>query len=173
MIKKKILLILIFVLSISLYGCGQAKNNSNEKIVNDTVSQSEHPDFDKMKNEIKTKDEEIIDLRDLNGNIIYAQVFSLLSEPEKYEGKTIRVRGLYYGEPDPNGKDYYHFVFISDAAACCQQGLEFVRDGNFKVPEDYPSLEQNIEVSGIWGKYKDGENTFWRLNSAKMKILGK
>ncbi|MGP1570230.1 MAG: hypothetical protein ACTTH0_04845 [Eubacteriales bacterium] len=169
--KKLIFAVVILILMISSQGCDKA-TNSVEKSVAETANLSnEHPDFQKIQKDSQNKDENIIDLRDLNGNIIYAQVFSLLAEPEKYEGKTIRVRGQYYGEPDPDGKAYYHFVFISDAAACCQQGLEFVRDGDYKVPQDYPSLEQNIEVSGIWGKYQDGENTFWRLNSAKMEIL--
>lgn len=171
MLKKKIILIaaLILTLSIFLQGCG----DKSDVTITEKSNKAGHPDFSKMQTQSAGEDEDIVDLRELNGNMLYAQVYSMMLEPEKFEGKTIKVRGQYYGEPDPNGTAYYHFVFISDAAACCQQGLEFVRDGDFKVPQDYPSLDQEIEVSGIWGKYKDGDNTFWRLNSATMEILGK
>ncbi len=165
--KKRMIAIALVVFTVFLQGCTSAK---------DTVSPSgekkaPHPDFAQMKDTVAEKEDGTIDLRNLNGNMIYAQVYNMMIEPQKYEGKTIKIRGQYYGEPDPNGKDYYHFVFIADAAACCQQGIEFVRDGDFRIPEDYPALEQKIEVEGVWGKYQDGENTFWRLNSAKMTII--
>lgn len=130
-----------------------------------------HPNYGEGYKNIH-KDEKVVDLRNLNGNILFAEIYNMMLYPQDYEGKTIKVVGQYYGEPDPVTDNFYHFVFIADAAACCQQGLEFVAKTGFQTVEDTPPLDEIIEVSGVWNKYQDGENTYYRLNDAEVKVMG-
>lgn len=165
--KRKFLFALALAL-IFLTSCTSADDKSRDE----TGKSQNHPNFSEMPNVVHEDKDGVVDLRNLNGNIIYAEIYNMMMYPDEYLGKTIKVKGQYYGEENPDDKKYYHFVFISDAQACCQQGLEFICDGALKVPDDYPNLEQGIEISGVWSKYKDGENTFYRLKSATVEVLG-
>ena len=49
----------------------------------------------------------------------------MFSTPEEYIGKTIKMRGLYNPVYDEAMGVEYHLCLISDATACCAQGLEF------------------------------------------------
>ncbi|MBP5268869.1 MAG: hypothetical protein J6Z29_09920, partial [Ruminococcus sp.] len=64
-----------------------------------------------------------LDLTSLNANMLYAEVFQITGDPDKYQDKKIRAKGTFNYMKD-NGTEYFA-VFIADAAACCQQGLEF------------------------------------------------
>lgn len=66
-----------------------------------------------------------LDLSKMSGDMIYALVFQFMIEPENYEGKTIRMRGTYdsfYNDALQKNADC---CIITDALACCAQGLEF------------------------------------------------
>lgn len=115
--------------------------------------------------------EGVVDIRNLNSTMLYAEVFNMMMYPQNYAEKKIMVKGQYYGEYDSDAGQYFHFVFISDAQACCQQGLEFVWAGKHVAPDDYPPIEAEIEVVGIWRSYRDGENTFYRLEESEMKVI--
>ena len=61
-------------------------------------------------------------------------------------------------------------VLISDATACCSQGIEFVLDGDYSYPDDYPLLGTNITVTGNFNYYKEGESTYCQLLNANMIV---
>lgn len=107
-----------------------------------------------------------IDLTTLESNMVYAQVYSMMSDPGSFKGKKVRAKGTFAHTFD-NGKDYYA-VFISDAAACCQQGMEFERTGDFKFPEDYPEENADIVVEGFFDTYIEGGYTYCTLRDAVM-----
>ena len=83
------------------------------------------------------------DLTTMNANMVYAQVFNLMLEPEKFENATFKIRGNFIKARGPQGQPAYA-VIIKDALACCQQGLEFIWD--FAGAE--PQIEQEILVIG-------------------------
>ncbi|MBQ8966678.1 hypothetical protein [Ruminococcus sp.] len=110
-----------------------------------------------------------IDLTSLDANMLYAQVYAMTAEPEKYVGKKVRATGTFAHTQDPNGSDYFA-VFIADAAACCQQGLEFRREGEFSYPEDYPEVNEPITVTGTFNTYQEGIYTYCELMDADMVV---
>ncbi len=83
------------------------------------------------------------DLTKMNANMVYAQVFNLMLEPQKFENSTFKIQGSFIKANGPKGQPVYA-VIIKDALACCQQGLEFIWD--FAGAE--PQIEQEILVIG-------------------------
>ena len=77
-----------------------------------------------------------VDLTQLSSTLVYAEVYNMASNPQSYVGKTVRMKGnLVYqvvnGQPNPD----YMACLISDATACCAQGVEFVLA---QPPAQYP-----------------------------------
>ena len=84
-----------------------------------------------------------LDLSKMNADFAYAFIFQIVVEPEKYEGKTVRMSGTYeaYYDNAPYGR--HDYCIITDVLACCAQGLEFE---STKVSGIEPG--QKITVSG-------------------------
>ncbi|MBQ9519198.1 MAG: hypothetical protein IJR59_04825 [Firmicutes bacterium] len=107
---------------------------------------------------------EITDLTVLNSDMVYAVVFEMMTDPQKYYGKTIKMSGTASRYTDvETGADYYACI-ITDAQACCAQGIEY------KLPEgeNYPEYGSNITVMGVFGSYTEDGNEFYVLNDAKI-----
>lgn len=85
------------------------------------------------------------DLTNMSSTMIYAEVFNMLIEPEKYENKRVKMKGFFtiYNE---GSKDEVYSVIVPDATACCQQGIEFFYD--FK--DNKPVANSEITVTGIF-----------------------
>jgi hypothetical protein len=107
------------------------------------------------------------DLTKLSSDLIYAEVYNMMIFPKEYIGRTVKVSGVftvYYDE----AKDKYHFAcFVSDAAACCQQGIEFILEGDNVYPEDYPAEGAEITITGVFGTYEEDGGTYWSLTGAR------
>lgn len=108
-----------------------------------------------------------VDLTQLSSTLVYAEVYNMAANPQDYVGKTVRMRGnLVYqvvnGQPNPD----YLACMISDATACCAQGIEFVLS---QPLEEYPELGSMVTVSGELTTYESGEKTFLRLIDAKLE----
>ena len=58
------------------------------------------------------------------------------------------MSGMFVAYTNRDGSKYYPAVIIADATACCSQGIEFVRSGDFSYPADYPELGAQITVTG-------------------------
>ncbi|MBQ5755304.1 MAG: hypothetical protein IIV90_06510 [Oscillospiraceae bacterium] len=110
-----------------------------------------------------------IDLTIMNANMVYAQVLQMTQDPESYVGKTVRLEGEYYSAPGPQ-KTYY-FAYVSDAAACCSQGLEFVLEEN--TPEEYPPEGAFILLEGVFETYtEEGDpELYFRLKAGAPQVL--
>ena len=108
-----------------------------------------------------------IDLTKLSATMVYAQVFNMIVEPEKFEGKMIKMRGQFAVYPMDKNENVFAVV-ISDATACCQQGLEFKWQGEHAYPADYPPKGSEIEVTGKFttGQTPDGFDYFYILTDS-------
>ena len=108
------------------------------------------------------------DLTILGSDMVYAEIYNMMIFPKTYIGRTVRVKGVftvYYDEAN----DKYHFAcFVSDAAACCQQGIEFILDGNKSYPANYPAEGAEICVEGVFGTYEEDGAEYWALTNAKL-----
>lgn len=88
-----------------------------------------------------------LDLTQMNANMIYAEVFNMLIEPENYENKNIKISGYFNIFTNENTNEKYYAIIIPDALECCQQGLELVWLGEHSLDE-YPSQGEKITIIG-------------------------
>ncbi len=95
-----------------------------------------------------------VDLTRLPTALIYGEVFNMIVEPERYEGKTVRIRGqfnVFEDERNPIKKRTFACV-IMDATACCAQGMEFSLKGSPSYPADYPKNGDEITIVGTYSQ---------------------
>ena len=115
-----------------------------------------------------------IDLTALSGIMVYSEVNSIISFPDNYIGKTVKMQGQFtiYQATDENGAfipDKMFFAcMIADATACCSQGLEFILTGEHTYPNDYPELGSEITVTGTFEVYTENGFQYCRLVDATL-----
>ena len=112
-----------------------------------------------------------VDLAGMSSTVVYAEVFNMMMDPEPYVGKTVRMDGTLNVFHDPgNGEDFFSCV-IADATACCAQGIEFVWEGEHSYPEDYPPVESEIEVSGVFSRYEQDGQVLYHVDKASLERI--
>ena len=115
-----------------------------------------------------------MDLTLMGSDLVYATVYQMMSKPEEYEGKTIRIEGKYYASYYPITDKYYNYCLIADALACCSQGLEFELGGGAVYPGDYPADQSEVIVTGVFETYtEEAGQTFYycRLRDAEYQLV--
>ena len=115
-----------------------------------------------------------VDLTVLSSTMVYSEVYNMLyNDPAYYLGKTVKARGEFsiyqlvtdgVLQPDPVS----YACIISDAAACCAEGMEFVLEGNYTYPDDYPELGTEITVIGEFQSYEENGMTWYHLVNARL-----
>lgn len=96
-----------------------------------------------------------LDLTKFNTNMVYVQLYNIMADPSEYIGKTIKVQGSFYVDQNPYTGRYYFLAVVSDATACCLQGMEFILSGEHTYPDDYPPVDSQIEICGEMKTYND------------------
>ena len=186
--KKILACIICLTLAFGVTACGKASDkdsNGDTKIISDAKNKQENSKSDtkkevskkevagdagkgkSSKSKCKTNSNKIdVDLNNLNANVVYAQVFQMMTEPDKFIGKRIRMSGQFnvYAaqEGNPSGVTEYYAIIIADAQACCQQGIEFVWPGH-TYPEGFPEVKSNASVTGIFEVYEENGKKYCRL----------
>ena len=138
--KRRIAVFLILLMTLSLAACGSA---GGEK---------------------KTE----IDLTAMSGTMVYTEVYNMLSTPENYIGKTVKMTGIFTTGKNNKTGEMYFFCLVADATACCKQGIEFVLKGKHTYPDDYPKAGEQITVVGSFNTYMEGENQYCHLENAEI-----
>ena len=142
-------LIFISILTFLLISCSKNKNSNKTPLLLDMPNL---PTQDELKDSIKNLSSETgkidLDLTKMSATMIYSEVFNMLIEPEYYLNKTIKISGLFNVFTNENTGENYFAILIPDATACCQQGIEFVWQGNHIFPEDYPQINEEITIIG-------------------------
>lgn len=132
----KIQLPLIFILLFSpvvFSGCkAKTLQKSQESLPEQEISSSSQPQEQKLD----------FDLTKMGANLVYAQVFNMMLQPEDYADKIFRLKGNFACYKTDKGDVFA--VVIADALACCQQGIEF----KYNFTENQPLQNQMIEVTG-------------------------
>lgn len=110
-----------------------------------------------------------VDLSVLSSTMVYSEVFNMMSDPEAYVGKTVRMTGSFnLYQDEATGKNYYACL-IADATACCAQGIEFVLANNAVYPDDYPAVDSEITVRGKMQTYEENGLTYCELVDAVLE----
>lgn len=176
---KKLLVLTIVLLLAFLSGCTGAtatENNDNdnsnlisEESIKESIGQAIEKEDETV--EIETVEEAIdVDLTKLSSTMVYAEVYNIVNYPDDYEGKTIKLKGSYFGTFVEESGQYFHAVVIADAIGCCAQGLDFVITGagdNFV----YPNEGDEIEMIGVIESYVDEGTTYYRIRTEGLTIV--
>ena len=186
--KKILACIICLTLAFGVTACGKASDkdsNGDTKIISDAKNKQENSKSN-TKKEVSKKEvagdagkgkssksksktssnRRDVDLNNLNANVVYSQVFLMMTEPDKFIGKRIRMSGQFnvYAaqEGNPSGVTEYYAIIIADAQACCQQGIEFVWPGH-TYPDGFPEVKSNASVTGIFEVYEENGKKYCRL----------
>lgn len=185
--RKWFCVLLCLILVLASAGCGtetlsgSAKNsqtNGVEQVLQDGMAAADgrqvgvsegapKPEVSKSDDTVLSTTEGIdVDLTTLSSTMVYSEVYNMLSSPEDYKGKVIKMEGQFVSYQDVfQGIDYFACL-IMDATACCSQGLEFVPKGKYSFPEDFPADGDMITVIGTFDTYMDGDYELCTLKDA-------
>ena len=116
-----------------------------------------------------------VDLTVLSSTMVYSEVYNMLYfYPEDYYGKTVKMTGQFnvYQWVDESGvvadMPVAYACIISDATACCAEGMEFVLKDDLAYPDDYPELGAEITVIGEFQPYEENGVTWYHLVNARL-----
>ena len=115
----------------------------------------------------RTPDEPDLNLAFMSSTVIYSEIYNMMMEPEDYAGKTIRVQGLFSTGDGKDGELIFG-VIVPDATACCVQGIEIRREGDYVWPDDYPENGEPIVVQGVLSYEKEEYTTWLALENAEI-----
>ena len=99
-----------------------------------------------------------IDLTRMSSTMVYSIVYQMVTDPQKYTGKTIKMKGIFSSYVDEDTNRRFFGCVIKDALACCSQGLAFELAKPRKYPSEYPSEGASITIIGTFEfeKEEDG-----------------
>lgn len=109
-----------------------------------------------------------LDLSNMSGTVVYAQVYNMMCDPDSYLGKVIRMAGYYNYFDDQAHGIVYHACIVPDATACCAQGIEFVWAGEHLWPDEYPEIGTDIIVTGRLELYEEDGMKYLHLVDAEL-----
>lgn len=178
--KKMIAFLLCATVLFALAGCGSGggstgrtgdqpagvKDVLNTEVTEQSGSKGSAPTEEKQSGTIKSNAVGTIDvdLTALSSTLVYSEVYHMMSEPKDYLGKTVKMNGkMAVYHDNGTGKDYYACI-VSDATACCSQGIEFVLRNGYS----YPNKGDDVCVVGTFSTYREGENTYCTLKNASL-----
>lgn len=194
--RKLICSLMCLTVICSMSGCGSTKQTNNQVIntsstvqkvldsqvstdetsetstINITVSDDDIPEqtpgtSSQSVKQLLTVNENIpvdVDLTQMNSTMVYSEVYDMMTNPDNYIGKKIRMNGQFIVTP-VDGKNYFACL-IADATSCCAQGMEFQLAGEHKYPEDYPDIQSEITVNGVFETYMEDDLMYCRLADA-------
>lgn len=152
---KKIVLLLITILSIALSSCAE------ESSTDSTNRHSEPPVYETID----------VDMTTMNETKLSLTYDSFYTDPGLYKNKVVKVKGPF--EPLPSMDENYCFPAIylfSDATGCCPYVLEFLL---YDVPvcsmdggNGYPLYHEEATIVGTFERYYEGATLYVHLVDA-------
>ena len=184
--KKRVSFCLVIMLSMVMMGCKEetvstsnvntVQQNTVENLLEEKTKETTVPTATPTPEEVKSEEtatvsEELvdIDLTLMSSTMVYSEVFNMVSEPDKYVGKTIRMRGQFSDYYDETNKKYYAGCIIADATACCAQGIEFVLKDDPNYEDERLIAGNEITVVGTFDYYIEGRFLYTVLNDAHLE----
>ena len=175
---KRLLCLLLAALTVlGLGACGE--KSGGETAFPTTASEEPKPletgatEQTEMTPTADTTESTFVDLTALSSTMVYAEVFAMMSSPEDYVGKTVKMQGIFskgqlYAAGSLNDGGTVFACVIQDATACCAQGIPFELAGDHTYPQDYPELGDTITVVGTFEIHQQEGMQFCRLRDAEL-----
>ena len=179
--KRIFCLLLAACMMLSLCACG--KDVGNDTLSSDEEASASAESIPTPKEQETSEESEQpqassngvdVDLTVLSSTMVYSEVYNMLyNDPAHYLGKTVKARGTFsiyqlvtdgVLQPDPVS----YACIISDATACCAEGMEFVLKDDLAYPDDYPELGAEITVIGEFQSYEENGMTWYHLANARL-----
>lgn len=107
-----------------------------------------------------------VDLSFGSQTITYATISNILEDPQEYMGRTVKMLGTYRQFYSETYDTYYYVCMVTDATACCSQGMEF----KLKEGSSYPLDGQQIILQGTVDVYQEGDYWYAFLKDADYKV---
>ena len=156
--KKTALILSLVLCAVSFVSCGSSFSAESTELVQTTES-------------VPAAEEGIdYDLTTMSSTMIYSTVSNMMLYPDVYEGKMVKLEGNFSVYHDEKADKYLFAAIVPDATACCQQGIEFVLDGDYKYPDDYPEEGQSITIKGKFTTYNEYGFNYAQLQNATMAV---
>ncbi len=116
--------------------------------------------------------EELLDISGAAPTAAYAVLFQMAIKPEKYAGKTLRVKGLYKSYYDVERDIQYMIILCSDETMCCAQGIYLVMDAP-PPPEQLPPDGSIVTAEGLVEPYtmEDGTPSCHLIHTELLEVL--
>ena len=179
--KRLFCLLLAVCMTLSLCACG--KDVGNDTLSSDEEASASAESIPMPKEQETSEESEQpqassngveVDLTVLSSTMVYSDVYNMLYyDQESYYGKTVKANGIFaiyqmvvdgVTQPDPVA----YACIIADATACCAEGMEFVLEGDYTYPDDYPELGTEITVIGEFQSYEENGMTGYHLVNARL-----
>ena len=175
---KRLLCLLLAALTVlSLGACGEKSGAPAGEPTSSTTASEEPKPLETLPLETApskdTAESTFVDLTALSSTMVYAEVFAMMSSPEDYVGKTVKMQGIFskgqlYAAGSLNDGGTVFACVIQDATACCAQGIPFELAGDHTYPQDYPELGDTITVVGTFEIHQQEGMQFCRLRDAEL-----
>ena len=124
-----------------------------------------------MREPIKSENVSVdVDLTALSSTMVYSEVLNIMTYPQTYVGKTVKMRGIFSYYHDEQTDQYYFGCIIQDATACCAQGIEFILTDDYLFPDDYPTEGEIVTVAGEFDIYKENGLDYFTLRNSKLLV---
>ena len=156
-------LVAICLLSVVLC-CACAASDKGDSSVPEGLEEGVGVNVDLGESPLKAGDSSVLEIKD---KVFIAQTTDIMLNASSYEGKTVKVEGMYFGYFDDYDNRDYHYVQRRSPGCCGNDGLvgfEFIYDG------DMPELDDWIEAIGQVEVFKVGENERARLRLSQLTV---
>ena len=112
-----------------------------------------------------------VDMTVMSSTMIYAAVYQIVTDPVGSLEKKLKVQGTFDVFSDDDLGVNYYFIFVADAQACCEQGLELYFPDSYVFPDDYPPSGEDIEIIGTFTSHFDYAVEYYYVAVEEVKIL--
>ena len=183
--KRLLCLLLAALTALGLSACGEKTSAPTVETASSTTASTEAKPLPTLPLETAATEETesmpsteaaestFVDLTTLSSTMVYAEVFAMMSSPEDYVGKTVKMQGifsrgqLYAADGSLSDGGMVFACIVQDATACCAQGIPFDLAGDYEYPQDYPELGAEITVEGVFEIHEQDGLEFCRLRDAE------
>ncbi len=121
--------------------------------------------FASCKEEETTKVKVDINLAAMSSNMAYSTLSNIEKNPSEYEGKTVKVKGVFSQKTFSGGSKVQHcFIYVYESSVCCYARTTFVWDG------DLPESGSDATVIGTVCAKKENGNEYPEIQAVSVKF---